>query len=602
MSRFHFSPRLNRASEIQWHEWGDDAFSKAKQQEKPVLLAISAVWCHWCHVMDETTYSSPEVIAIINERFIPVRVDNDQRPDVNARYNMGGWPTTAFLTPEGEILKGGTYIPPDAMRSLLAQIHEFYAEANNRLSIAKRIAEFKAERSARGRGSNGEAIDPKTPTQVARTAWAQFDDEYGGFGDAPKFPQTDVLNFLLDVCARKDDEPARTMVQKTLHGMAGGGMYDHIYGGFFRYSTTRDYSVPHFEKMLEDLSGLLLACARAGAMFGDAKLGVVAIDVKRYLDEHLWNEALGGYSGSQDADEEYYQLDAAGRAKLPEPYVDPTIYTSWNAQCARALLIAGPLRNVTGAQTGDWTTRGVAILQTLWSKSMRDGLMCRYYDGAAHVRGLLGDQVWCAWAALGAFAATADEIWLERAGTLIDATEVLFDSVSQAYLDRPLDLAQPGRLSEPSLPMDENALMGRVLAGYAAYTGVSQFAGRGRSILARYGQGYRQMGIFAAGYAAAVLDAIEPPVDAKIVGNPEDPQTRALHEVVLCAPRPPLRIDVIDPVGGRKRLDRLGYVSGEGTAVYLCREGACFARATTRHEVERALENSVESSKTAKAG
>lgn len=114
-TRFHFSPRPNRAHEVRWRPWGDEAFAEAKAQDRPILLSLSAVWCHWCHVMDETSYSDPGVISYVNQHFVPVRVDNDQRPDINARYNLGGWPTTAFLTPDGELMTGGTYIPPEAM-------------------------------------------------------------------------------------------------------------------------------------------------------------------------------------------------------------------------------------------------------------------------------------------------------------------------------------------------------------------------------------------------------------------------------------------------------------------------------------------------------
>ena len=124
--RFRFSPRPNRAHEIRWHEWGPEAFEEARGQDKPILLSLSAVWCHWCHVMDETSYSDEAVIQYINDQFVPVRVDNDQRPDINLRYNMGGWPTTAFLTPEGDILTGATYLPPERMRELLPQLAAHY--------------------------------------------------------------------------------------------------------------------------------------------------------------------------------------------------------------------------------------------------------------------------------------------------------------------------------------------------------------------------------------------------------------------------------------------------------------------------------------------
>ncbi len=141
---FRFSPRPNRAREIRWQEWGPQAFALARQEDKPILLSLSAVWCHWCHVMDETTYSDEAVIASINDRYVPIRVDNDERPDINARYNMGGWPTTAFLTPDGEVLTGATYIPPERMRQLLPQLAAYYQ--GNRDQIAQRIQELLQQR------------------------------------------------------------------------------------------------------------------------------------------------------------------------------------------------------------------------------------------------------------------------------------------------------------------------------------------------------------------------------------------------------------------------------------------------------------------------
>ena len=146
MNEFRFSPRPNRAREIAWMPWGDDAFARAAAEEKPILLSISAVWCHWCHVMDETSYSDAGVIETINRRFVPVRVDNDRRPDVNARYNMGGWPTTAFLAPDGTTLTGATYLPPQQMRGVLEEISRFYAERKD--EIAQRTDELRTRRVA----------------------------------------------------------------------------------------------------------------------------------------------------------------------------------------------------------------------------------------------------------------------------------------------------------------------------------------------------------------------------------------------------------------------------------------------------------------------
>ncbi|MDQ2817239.1 MAG: DUF255 domain-containing protein [Candidatus Eremiobacteraeota bacterium] len=589
MSTFHFSPRANRAAEINWREWSEAAFAEAHAQNKPILLGISAVWCHWCHVMDETTYSTPAVISLINERYLPIRVDNDRRPDVNARYNMGGWPTTALLTSDGEILKGGTYIPPDAMLALLDQIAAFYAKPDVRLAIAQRVAQLKRENADRPILPRGGGLDADTAANVEKVMSDSFDEQYGGFGDEPKFPQTESLHFLLDLCARGDDGRARTMVQKTLHGMAGGGMYDRVEGGFFRYSTTRDYSVPHFEKMLEDLSGLTLACTRALALFEDPQLGQTAIDTKRYLDGSLWNAAYGAYGGSQDADEAYYALDAAGRRTRPAPYVDPTVYTSWNAAAARALILSEPLLARAGIAANGWIERGLVILQTLWSKLLVDGMMCRYYDGKPQVRGLLGDQAWSIWAALSAFSVTGEAVWLGRAGDLFAAAEALYDEEAAGYADRLAAADETGRIKDKSIPLDDNALMARALLAYADFTAQQRFRDRAHAVLAQHAARYRSLGTFAAGYAAAVLEAQSPPLDVKIVGSPDADAVRAMRASAAGAAKPPLRIDTIDPKLEGARLSLAGYSNGTEPAAYLCRDGACFARVSAADDLAAEL-------------
>jgi uncharacterized protein len=576
MSEFHFSPRPNRAAEIQWRDWDEQAFAEAAASNKPILLAISAVWCHWCHVMDETTYSDVDVIKTINERFVPVRVDNDRRPDINARYNQGGWPTTAFLTADGDLLKGATYLPPDQMRQLLLQLDAFYADPQRRSEVAQYLRERK-ERTMPDVEAGGTAPVKDVPDRVFSFLDANFDERFGGFGTEQKFPQTPTLHFLLDLWARRHDGRAKTMVQKTLHAMADGGMYDHVDGGFYRYSTTRDYSVPHFEKMLEDLGALMLACARAAAAFGDSRLGIVAREVRSYLDRHLWNDRVGAYGGSQDADEEFYRSDAAGRASSREPFVDPIVYCGWNAQAAEAMIIAGPLLAGFGADADDWTARGVSIVETLWSKLMVDGLMCRYYDDAPHMRGLLGDQAWSARAALAAYEATGESEWLGRARTLIEQARALYDADNQQFADRLRDDDALGRLSERSYPLDENALMARVLLALASFTGNEGYAAWGRSVLERWAPRYRGYGIFAAAYGSAALDLLSPPIDVKI----EQPQAGAsaaeLRKGARAVAAPPIRIHSLA-------------ADGDGRAVaMLCDEQTCFARVASAHELRDAL-------------
>jgi uncharacterized protein len=584
-TKLHFSPRPNRAAEIRWRDWDSAAFDEATAQGKPVLLAISAVWCHWCHVMDETTYSDPGVIELVNERFVPIRVDNDQRPDVNTRYNMGGWPTTVVLTGEGEILKGGTYIPPEAMRGFLEQVSKIYAEPGNRLDMAQRIRDLKAKRSEARPQPKGELT--LEPVQYVAAALSEaFDDDFGGFGTEPKFPQVETLHFLLDYWTRSRDGRAQTMVQMTLRGMAGGGMYDHVEGAFFRYSTTRDFSVPHFEKMLEDLAGLMLACARAGALFGDVSLSKVAVDCRRYLDATLWNAEHGGYGGSQDADESYYALDAEARKAKTRPYVDPIIYTSWNAEMARALIMSGPLLGNVGVDAREWIDRGVSVLEMLWSKSLVDGLMARYYDGTAHLRGLLGDQAWSINAALAAFAASGERVWLDRALSLLEATGALYDEELGGYLDRLPDPQEPGRVSERVTPLVENSLMARALLDCAALSGEGRFEARARAVLARFISTYKRMGVFAAGFASAVLHALEPPIDVKIAGSAD--AVRPLRDAALRVAAPAVRVNTVE-ARDAERLTKLDVASSDGPVAFLCRGTTCFAKIESVDELLSAL-------------
>ena len=219
---FRFSPRPNRAAEIRWRPWGEPAFAEARRLGRPVLLSLSAVWCHWCHVMDETSYSDPRVIAAVNEHFLPIRVDNDRHPDVNRRYNMGGWPTTAFLAPSGDVLTGGTYLPPDQMLESLARVKAFF-DANQAQIVA-----LEGERASAGDGAAMARLtgvpldldqaraalegDPDVPGDICAEVGLQvvrgFDPLHGGLGAEPKFPQPDVFGFLLAYgCLRGAGDP-----------------------------------------------------------------------------------------------------------------------------------------------------------------------------------------------------------------------------------------------------------------------------------------------------------------------------------------------------------------------------------------------------------
>ncbi|MEA2655585.1 MAG: uncharacterized protein QOI23_950, partial [Chloroflexota bacterium] len=420
---FHFSPRPNRASEIKWRPWSETAFDEARRLNRPVLLSISAVWCHWCHVMDETTYSHGGVIDLINSQYLPIRVDNDVRPDINQRYNMGGWPTTAFLTPSGDILTGATYLPPDQMADALIRIAGYYS--SHQPEIASSALESR-KRAASGVARSAGELDDGIVDSILEAVTNAYDAEYGGFGNAPKFPQTEAVLLLLEQAMVRSDPALRQMAVHSLERMAGGGTYDHVEGGFFRYSTTQDWSVPHFEKMLEDHAGLISAVALAG-------LDDVLDSATRYLDTVLRDPETGLYAGSQDADEHYHTLDADGRRTENAPYVDRRIYTSWNAALGVAYLEAAVLR-----RRPTLREHAAKLLDRLFGDRYETGQGLSHTDG---VTGQLGDQAWGVLAAVRAYQGGLGERWLPIA---VDIAQHLEDAYADPKLGGYLDHAGEG--------------------------------------------------------------------------------------------------------------------------------------------------------------
>jgi uncharacterized protein YyaL (SSP411 family) len=585
VSEFRFSPRPNRASEIKWRTWGDAAFGEAREQNKPVLLAISAVWCHWCHVMDETSYSTADIIRVINEKYVPVRVDNDERPDVNRRYNMGGWPSTVFLTPEGEIIHGGTYVPPEQMWQTLNGVDEVWS--TKREEITQRVAELRAQESESRKAKTGELSMDIVDT-VAALVRGQYDPQFGGFGRSPKFPQVRLLRFLLDEYRRHGYPDIAHMLHKTLGAMAASGMHDKIEGGFFRYATTREWEVPHYEKMLEDNAELLAVYAEAHRTFPQAGYDRVVRDVVRWMDTVLWRDDVKAFAGSQDADEVYYELDAAAREKHGAPFVDKTIYTGWNALAISAYLAAADVLNDPQVRR-----RGLDVLKTI-ATSMWDP-----DDGLAHfdrgegpkVRDLLSDLAAVLSAQLDAFE-TGDHpigiVGAQRVATRI--RERLEDTADGGFFDAP-ERSEPGRVALREKPIEDNAMATDALMRLAALTGDAQWRELAVRALRSFVGSYRGWGQFASSYANAIARALTEPLAITVVGPKDDATADALWGAARSVDDPARSVQRIVPSEDGARLAQLGFPA-DRTAAYVCIGTTCSApladEGALREELQRA--------------
>ncbi len=327
---------------IQWHEWGEEAFAAARRENKPMLLDIGAVWCHWCHVMDRESYDDPEVAAIVNEHFIAVKVDRDERPDIDSRYQaavsavsgQGGWPLTAFLTPDGKPFYGGTYFPPvdgygrPSFKRVLTSIANAYKEKHGDVVEQAKMVESAIAQAESFAGRGGQ-VSMSIIAAIRKSAVSMFDAQHGGFGSAPKFPHPSALDLLIERYAREVKVPTlaakdaasmghprelysrelgsgeaqlRNLLVTTLEHMANGGVYDQLAGGFHRYSVDERWVVPHFEKMCYDNSELLKNYAHGYQATESEFFADVARDIIRWMDEWLSDRERGGFYASQDAD------------------------------------------------------------------------------------------------------------------------------------------------------------------------------------------------------------------------------------------------------------------------------------------------------------
>jgi hypothetical protein len=571
---------------VQWREWGQDAFREARETDRPILLDIGAVWCHWCHVMDTGipghpihtgTYSDPQVAALIAERFVPVKVDNDRRPDINARYNMGGWPTTAFLTPTGETLYGETYVTPNRMIDLLRSISEYYRD--NKSDIALRIAEHdEAKRDEFGPGS----ISVEIVRTVADAIKSAFDPVYGGFGTEPKFPHAHVLALCIREYALYADAELRAIAEKTIDGMAGGGMYDRYAGGFFRYSTTRDWSVPHYEKMLEDNALLSKICFLAARAFQEPRFAYVGMEVHDWLSTVMGDPKTGAFAGSQDADKEaeYYGRPLAERESLPTPFIDRTVYADWNALAVSSLAERYRYRREEPVR---W-----AAMRTY--RFVKENVWPRHYTSEGEEGGeeyLLADVT-----AMLAAALDMAEIADDSAAYIDDARMFanvivtrLRDAESGGFLDLAPAPDRLGALAQPRNEISADSAAAAALLRLSVVTGSSAFADHGAAALRLHAEAYRRMSFFAARYAGAVRTALSEPIRIVIVAKPSSADASELRNCVWDN-------GPIDAVVESRPLESAGEYPADpdGAALaYVCIGTICLAPVKTAEELRAAM-------------
>jgi len=617
------SPYLRSAAHqpIDWHEWGDAAFARAQSEDKPILLDIGAVWCHWCHVIDRESYENPEIAKIINEHFVAVKVDRDERPDVDSRYQsavsaisgQGGWPLTGFLLSDGKPFFGGTYFPPEdqmgrpGFRRILLAVADSY---RNKRAELERAANSLADAVSQAEVFTGARadFDPGVVDAQIKSITQLFDIKNGGFGRAPKFPHSSAIDLILERYQQTKEKHLLAMAETTLEKMTSGGVYDQLAGGFHRYSVDERWLVPHFEKMSYDNSELLKNYLHGYQLTENAFLRETAEGIIGWVNEVLSDQIKGGFYASQDADysldddgdyftwsldelraallpdearvmELYYDVEAHGemhhnpaknvlwiardatdiakqlgldettvrltvakskgkllaaRLPRPTPFIDKTMYVSWNAMFVSAYLDAA---HVLGGSL-DRSCRAFALktLDRMLKEAWSDSLGFGHRIGGPALEGSLDDQVFSVLALLDAYEATLAPRYFSVAQKTMDLAIARYgDPEGGGFFDRPSDAAPLGGLDVRRKPFQDsptpgaNSVAAIALVRMHAFTGDDRYRAFAQKTLEAFAGIASQYGLFAATYGLAATLFAHHPLQVVITGPVNDPAAQALE-------------------------------------------------------------------------
>ena len=539
---FRFPTRPNRAAEINWQPWGSPAFARADQGDQPILLCLTAVWCHWCQQMDETTYSDPAVIQLINDNFVAIRVDADQLPHVHDRYIASGWPTNAFLTPTGEVLWTGTFIPSEQLIAVADSVRNAWAERRAELS-AEIERRRKALEAARGRVKTIGLVRREAADDVWSAATESFDPRNGGFGSAPKHPAPDVVE--LAFIHSHADEGSGHIAQHTLDGMLAGDLWDAEGGGFFRYALGADWSEPQTEKLLTVNAGLLRAYALGACLLQRDDWRRTAERIVQWACGSLQLEN-GFWAASQAASPEYYALHGAVRREQDAPPIDRVVYTNANAQWLGALAEAGGRLG-----RGDWIAAAATGMRQLLAAMRAPNQLMHHYQvpGAApELPHLLLDLTNVARAAIVVGQAAGDRDLIVAARALVTCAEKEFWADDGGFYDRTRNAEAVGVLRYRDRPFDLNAELARVLLDLALAFGERSSRALAERTLAMLSPLAGRYGLAGANFALAVHEFFEPPTQLIVTGH--GPVADQLRHVALALPVAGRRVWPL-PEGGR---------------------------------------------------
>ena len=560
---------------LEWQDWSGSVFERARAERRLVLLDLGAVWCHWCHVMEETTYRDPEVVALLRDHFVAVKVDQDARPDLSNRYEDYGWPATIVFDADGrELVKFRGYIPPERMRSLLRGVVEDPTPGPSVTGAAARAAEREPlpEDALRG--------------VLESLVVERYDTRNHGWGFSHKYLEWDGVEYSLER-AREGDAGAERRARETLAAQLK--LVDPVWGGVYQYSDSGDWDHPHFEKIMAMQAENLRVYAQAYALWGDGSHRAAALSIHRYLTTFL-RSPEGAFYTSQDADVvrgehagAYFALGDAERRRRGGPRVDTHLYARANAWAAHALVA------LSGA-TGEERFLEEALTAARWivtHRALEDGGFRHDADDPAGP--YMGDTVAAARAFLALYGATGEREWLDRAEGAVRFVARRFRREGEPGF---VTAVVRGPQDRPSAQRDENVVLGRVANLLFHYTGRREH----REVAEEVWRYLSQPHVAQSGSAAAPLlldrELRRDPFHVTVVGPHADPVARSLRRTALTEPSLYRRVEHWDRARGPLPRADVTYPELARPAAFLCANGRCSRPAYTPDDLRAALTRS----------
>jgi uncharacterized protein len=645
---------------VDWWPWCDEAFAEAARRDVPVLLSVGYAACHWCHVMAHESFEDENIARVMNANFINVKVDREERPDVDSVYmeatvamtGHGGWPMTCFLTPNGEPFHCGTYYPPASRHGLpgfpqlLVAVHQSWISRGTEVrEAAKRVVEQLVQRSIPLAES---AVDEPVLAAAVDQLAKEFDDRHGGFGGAPKFPPSMLLEFLLRHHERTGSEQALSMAQDTCDAMARGGMYDQLAGGFARYSVDAAWVIPHFEKMLYDNALLLRVYTHLTRLTGLAAARRVAEQTAEFLLDGLGTRQ-GGFAASLDADTaghegatyvwtprqlidvlgpedgrwaaELLEVSLAGtfehgtsvlqlhaepddqqrwdqvrtallaaRTARPQPARDDKVITEWNGMAITTLAEAGGVLD-----RPEWISAAIAAADLMLGTHLVDGRLRRSSrDGVVGMAaGVLADHAWLIEGLLALHQVTGADRWLEAAIPILEQAQKHFADPEHAggWFDTAADaevlFRRPANPTDNATPAGASALAGALVTA-SALTGSDSYRAAAQAAIARAGL-VPAKAPQAAGHWLTTAEAlVHGPAQIAVIGTAGDSHRAALEATARWAAPGGAVVLAGEPSADHPMLTGRDLVAG-GSAAYVCHGFVCDRPTTSSEDLHAQL-------------